>query len=105
MFPTAVYEVATFYTMFNREKVLHSNIRIKYKLSHIIVKLFILSTSVTDQLQVGKYFIQLCGTTPCMVCGSEDIKKAICAELGIEEGGTSADGMFTLREVATDYLM
>ena len=36
--PMAVYEVATFYTMFNRTKV-------------------------------GKYFIQLCGTTPCMVRG------------------------------------
>jgi len=29
----------------------------------------------------GKYFIQLCGTTPCMVCGSEDIKKTIMSHL------------------------
>lgn len=35
---------------------------------------------------VGKYFIQLCGTTPCMVCGSEDIKKTIESHLGIKEG-------------------
>lgn len=54
--PMKVYEVATFYTMFNREKR-------------------------------GKYFIQLCGTTPCMVCGSEEIKKTICDELGIQNGG------------------
>lgn len=55
--PIAVYEVATFYTMFNREKV-------------------------------GKYFIQLCGTTPCMICGSEEIKQTIEKHLGIKEGGT-----------------
>ena len=66
--PMRVYEVATFYTMFNREKV-------------------------------GKYFIQLCGTTPCMVCGSEAIKKTIEDHLGIKEGETTEDGMFTLREV------
>ena len=66
--PMRVYEVATFYTMFNREPV-------------------------------GKYFIQLCGTTPCMVCGSEAIKKAIEDKLGIKEGETTKDGLFTLREV------
>jgi len=49
--------------------------------------------------KVGKYFIQLCGTTPCMVCGSEDIKQAIEKHLGILEGSTTPDGMFTLREV------
>lgn len=54
--PIQVYEVATFYTMFNREKV-------------------------------GKYFIQLCGTTPCMICGSEEIKTTIENHLGIKEGG------------------
>ena len=48
---------------------------------------------------VGKYFIQLCGTTPCMVCGSEDIKKTIEEHLNIKEGTTSEDGMWTLREV------
>eukprot|EP00611_Tribonema_gayanum_P014660 TRINITY_DN2610_c0_g1_i4.p4 TRINITY_DN2610_c0_g1~~TRINITY_DN2610_c0_g1_i4.p4 ORF type:complete len:141 (-),score=69.63 TRINITY_DN2610_c0_g1_i4:733-1155(-) len=66
--PMRVYEVATFYTMFNREKR-------------------------------GQYFIQLCGTTPCMVCGSNDIKKTITEELGIKDGETTADGLFTLLEV------
>jgi len=66
--PVRVYEVASFYTMFNRERV-------------------------------GKYFIQLCGTTPCMVNGSEEIKATICKHLGIEDGGTTADGLFTLKEV------
>ena len=49
--------------------------------------------------RVGKYFIQLCGTTPCMVNGSEEIKATIEAHLGIKEGETSADGMWTLKEV------
>jgi len=66
--PARVYEVASFYTMFNRTKV-------------------------------GKYFIQLCGTTPCMICGSEDIKKTIESHLGIKNGETTKDGLFTLLEV------
>eukprot|EP00587_Corethron_hystrix_P012889 CAMPEP_0113309548 /NCGR_PEP_ID=MMETSP0010_2-20120614/7545_1 /TAXON_ID=216773 ORGANISM="Corethron hystrix, Strain 308" /NCGR_SAMPLE_ID=MMETSP0010_2 /ASSEMBLY_ACC=CAM_ASM_000155 /LENGTH=170 /DNA_ID=CAMNT_0000164817 /DNA_START=433 /DNA_END=945 /DNA_ORIENTATION=+ /assembly_acc=CAM_ASM_000155 len=66
--PMRVYEVATFYTMFNREKR-------------------------------GKYFIQLCGTTPCMICGAGDIKKTITEHLGIEDGETTPDGLFTLLEV------
>ena len=52
-----------------------------------------------NRTKVGKYFIQLCGTTPCMVCGSEEIKKTIEDHVGIKEGETSADGLFTLREV------
>lgn len=53
--PIRVYETASFYTMFNREKV-------------------------------GKYFIQLCGTTPCMVCGAQEIKQTIEKHLGIHDG-------------------
>ena len=66
--PMRVYEVATFYTMFNREKV-------------------------------GKYFIQLCGTTPCMICGSGEIRRTIEENLHISNGETTPDGMFTLLEV------
>lgn len=42
---------------------------------------------------------QLCGTTPCMICGSEEIKRTIEKHLNIHEGETTADGLFTLREV------
>lgn len=45
------------------------------------------------------FFSQLCGTTPCMVCGSEEIKKTIEDHLHIKEGETTPDGLFTLREV------
>lgn len=66
--PVRVYEVASFYTMFNRERV-------------------------------GKYFIQACGTTPCMVNGSVDVFNAISKHLGIGNGETTPDGKFTLLEV------
>lgn len=63
-----VYEVASFYSMFNREPV-------------------------------GKFHLQVCGTTPCMVCGARDIIKTIEKECGIVKGQTSKDGLFTLTEV------
>lgn len=63
-----VYEVATFYTMFNREKI-------------------------------GKYHVQVCTTTPCELCGSQDILHTIRECLGIGPGETSPDGLFTLDEV------
>lgn len=63
-----VYEVATFYTMFNRNPV-------------------------------GKYHIQICTTTPCMLCDSTGILNTIKEKLGIEVGDTTSDGLFTLTEV------
>ena len=63
-----VYEVASFYTMFNRRKV-------------------------------GKFHLQVCGTTPCMVRGAEGIIKTIENELGIKLNETTKDDMFTLSEV------
>ncbi|CAF1235866.1 unnamed protein product [Adineta steineri] len=62
-----VYEVATFYTMFNRNPM-------------------------------GKYHIQVCTTTPCWLCNSDGILKAIESKLGIHVGQTTSDGLFTLSE-------
>jgi NADH-quinone oxidoreductase subunit E len=62
-----VYEVATFYTMFNLAPV-------------------------------GRYHVQVCGTTPCMLRGSDDVLAA-CKNRGLVKGGTTPDGMFTLTEV------
>ncbi len=39
------------------------------------------------------------GTTPCMLCGAEDIMGAIESHLGIKSGQTTADGLFSLMEV------
>ncbi|WFD21211.1 hypothetical protein MCAP1_003472 [Malassezia caprae] len=68
--PMRVYEVATFYTMYNRDPV-------------------------------GKYFVQVCTTTPCMLggCGSTAVLKAIEKHLGITAGHTTKDKQFTVIEV------
>jgi NADH-quinone oxidoreductase subunit E len=64
--PIEVYEVATFYTMFNMKPV-------------------------------GKYVLEVCQTGPCMLSGSDKIISHIKNKLGIKEGETSADGLFTLK--------
>ena len=49
---------------------------------------------------VGRYFIQVCGTSPCHLCGSDNVLKAILAASGCGElGTTSPDGRFTVAEV------
>ncbi|EFJ36276.1 hypothetical protein SELMODRAFT_165405 [Selaginella moellendorffii] len=63
-----VYEVATFYSMFNRTKV-------------------------------GKYHIQVCGTTPCMIRGSRDIEAALLKHLGVKRNEVTKDGMFSVGEM------
>lgn len=47
---------------------------------------------------VGKYYIQLCGTTPCMLCGSDDLIKVLERRVGPQRKVT-ADGMFSWLEV------
>ncbi|HYF06179.1 MAG TPA: NAD(P)H-dependent oxidoreductase subunit E, partial [Acetobacteraceae bacterium] len=67
--PIRVYEVATFYFMFNTRPI-------------------------------GRHHLQVCGTTPCMLRGSEEVLRA-CKDAGGLKGygDTSADGNFTLTEV------
>ena len=62
-----VYEVASFYTMFNLEPV-------------------------------GEYFVQVCGTTPCMLRGSDGLRET-CKKVIGEEHHVSADGKFSWLEV------
>jgi NADH-quinone oxidoreductase subunit E len=47
---------------------------------------------------VGRYHVQVCGTTPCMLRGSDDVFAA-CHAKGMKKGGTTSDGLFTLNEV------
>ncbi|KAJ3305979.1 hypothetical protein HDV03_000821 [Kappamyces sp. JEL0829] len=76
--PMRVYEVATFYTMYNR---------------------YLMRSYRLYRDPVGKYFLQVCTTTPCQLCGSESIVQAVEKELGIHVGETTNDNMFTLVEV------
>lgn len=59
---------------------------------------------------VGKYFIQLCTTTPCALRGAspgfsdfvspgQSILETMTSHLGIKPGQTTPDGIFTLLEV------
>ncbi len=66
--PIEVYEVATFYSMYNLKPV-------------------------------GKYLFEVCQTGPCMLRGSDDIISYIQTKLGIGNGETTKDGLFTLKTV------
>lgn len=66
--PIEVYEVATFYSMYNLKPV-------------------------------GKYLFEVCQTGPCMVNGSDEIIDYIKEKLNIKVGGTTEDGLFTLKAV------
>ena len=52
-----------------------------------------------NRTKLGKYHLQFCGTTPCMIRGARECMDAIkeYANIGMDE--TSADGLFTLSEV------
>jgi NADH-quinone oxidoreductase subunit E len=49
---------------------------------------------------IGKYLIMSCQGTACHVNGSERIVAVISEYLGIENGQTTEDGIFTLEKVA-----
>ncbi len=63
-----VYEVASFYTMYNLKPV-------------------------------GKYLLQFCKTTPCMLRGIDQIIADCKAKLGIDIDQTTIDSVFTIKEV------
>ena len=56
-------------------------------------------TVAVNSEPVGKFFLQVCGTTPCELMGSLDIIKSIENHLGIKVGQTTDDKLFTLVEV------
>ncbi len=66
--PIRVYEVASFYTMYNLKPV-------------------------------GKNHVQVCTNLPCWLRGSDAVVGACKKSLGVDMGGTTGDGMFTLTEV------
>lgn len=67
--PIRVYEVATFYLMFNTKPI-------------------------------GRFHLQVCGTTPCWLRGSDEVTRACRDETGIHGWKeTSTDSMFTMTEV------
>ncbi len=47
---------------------------------------------------VGKHHFQLCGTTPCVLRGADDLKKVCRKRIG-EKFAVTADGLFSWEEV------
>ena len=47
----------------------------------------------------GKYWLQVCTDLPCALRGADEFHHELLDYLGIEEGGTTADGMFTVEHV------
>jgi len=47
---------------------------------------------------VGRFHVQVCGTTPCMLKGSDEVLEA-CYSRWLKKGRTTDDGLFTLSEV------
>lgn len=66
--PIEVYEVASFYTMYNLRPV-------------------------------GRCLLEVCRTGPCGLRGADDIIEYLENKLGIKDGETTADGMFTIKTV------
>lgn len=67
MAPIAVYEVTTFYNMFNQRKL-------------------------------GQFKLNVCTNLPCQLRDGQTALEHLCHKLGVEEGGTTADGMFTVQK-------
>ena len=65
-----------------------------------IVRVLEVATFYTmyNLVPVGRFHVQVCGTTPCMLRGSDDLFTA-CHKRGMERGHTTADGLWTLTEV------
>lgn len=47
----------------------------------------------------GKYHIQVCTDLPCALRGADRFMQELCARLGIQPGGTTADGLITIEAV------
>jgi NADH-quinone oxidoreductase subunit E len=47
----------------------------------------------------GQYWLQVCVDLPCALRGADEFHHWLLDELGIEEGGTTEDGVFTVEHV------
>lgn len=94
--PMRVYEVATFYTMFNRSVLIYKFLP-QYR-SSLTCEWRGNGSFFSDP--IGENFVQVCTTTPCMLRGSTEILETVCGHLGgIKPGETTKDGKFTVIEV------
>jgi NADH:ubiquinone oxidoreductase subunit E len=53
-----------------------------------------------NQHPTGKHLIQVCTTSPCQICGADDVVTSLLERTGCQElGVTSPDGRYTVIEV------
>ena len=48
---------------------------------------------------VGTYVVNVCTNISCQLLGGEELLEHACDKLGVQPGGTTADGMFTVEDV------
>ena len=51
-----------------------------------------------NQRPVGKFKLNVCTNLPCQLRDGQGALEHLCSRLGVEEGGTTADGLFTLQQ-------
>ena len=51
-----------------------------------------------NQQPVGRFKLNVCTNLPCQLRNGQHALEHLCHKLGIEEGGTSADGLFTVQK-------
>jgi NADH-quinone oxidoreductase subunit E len=51
-----------------------------------------------NQQPLGKYKFNVCTNLPCQLRDGQGALEHLCTRLGIEEGGTTADGLFTVQK-------
>jgi len=51
-----------------------------------------------NQQPVGRFKLNVCTNLPCQLRDGQKALEHLCRRLGIEEGGTTADGLFTVQK-------
>jgi NADH-quinone oxidoreductase subunit E len=51
-----------------------------------------------NQQPLGKFKLNVCTNLPCQLRSGQTALEHLCGRLGIEEGGTTADGLFTVQK-------
>jgi NADH-quinone oxidoreductase subunit E len=51
-----------------------------------------------NQQPVGRYKLNLCTNLPCQLRDGQSALEHLCTRLKVEEGGTTADGLFTVQK-------
>jgi NADH-quinone oxidoreductase subunit E len=51
-----------------------------------------------NQEPVGRFKLNVCTNLPCQLRDGQKALEHLCRRLGIEEGGTTADGLFTVQK-------